>query len=121
MAVIGDIYKREINGELRDVEAVSAFMGIYKNPLNGFWYAVDWKHNHRAAFQTPELARKWIRTANKAFCGLPATNLQYSQFNQNMKSRGWRVVQLLGNCQVWEECRPPFDAGGYHYEVAGAT
>lgn len=112
MSVIGGIFKREINGVLRDVEAVTAFMGIMQNPVNGFWYAIDWNHKNRAAFETPETARKWCRAANKAYAGLPSTNAEIAAFNEAMTMRGWRVSRLLGDCQVWSLPKPLFDAGG---------
>lgn len=106
MSTIGQIYEREVNGELRDVEAVTANMGIYKNPINGLWCAIDWSHKPRAAFREVETARKWCRTANEAHAGLPETNADYDLFNAAMKARGWSVVQLLGDCQVWDICAP---------------
>ena len=120
MSAVGKIYKREVNGELRDVEAVTAYMGIYKNPINGFWYAIDWNHKHRAAFVKIETARNWIRTAAKAFQGLPSTNSELIKFNDAMKLRAWRVVQLLGDCQVWDEGKPFFEPTGRHIESVGA-
>lgn len=121
MSVVGEIYEREVNGAIRNVEYVTAFLGIYINPVNGFTYAVDWNGNHRAAFQRPQTSRDWCNDANKIYAGLPESTKQIMWFNERMKLLGWSVVQLLGDCQVWEKGAPLFDTTGRPRELAGAA
>ncbi len=104
MIAVGRKYIRRVNGWSRAIELVTSYMGIYENPDSGVWYAVAWKDcKHRAAFKDPQTARKWCKTANKIFTGLPETNAEINRFNDMFCRRGWIVTRLLGDCQVWGE------------------
>jgi len=93
---------RDIGGKMRSVERVSALLGVYHNPINGLYYAVDWQGGHRAAFQYYGLARRWCHVVEKNCSQLPSSNTEIEIFNDLLKRQGWRVGQLLGDCQVWE-------------------
>lgn len=113
-----EIYDRIIEGSKQRVEKVTAFMGIYQDASSGWWFAINWKHKRLSCFKADTTARKWCRDANIAFAGLPATNTEIEQFNEQMKLKCWVIVQHLGDCAVWEKQQPRFDATGRH--VMGA-
>lgn len=111
MSGIGKMYRREVNGVLQDIEAVSASVGIYQDSIDGFWYALEPSLKRRGAFKTAETARKWCRVSSTLVARLPETNTQYDVFNEAMKTRGWRIVRLLGDCQIWELSHSPETVG----------
>jgi hypothetical protein len=97
-----EIFEREIDGVVQNVESVTAFLGVFKDGVKSWIFAVDWNGKKRAAFQDVEMARRWCRSADQVRAGLPKTNPEMKAFNQALKERGWRVVQLIGECPVWE-------------------